>query len=148
MNKDKVYLVQTDTTVGFLSANDKSLCEVKQRDLSKRILQVVDSLDTLKQNTRIPNKFKNKVRRSKKTTYIYPNTNSYRVIHKNDSHYNFISKFSKMYSTSANLSGSKYDSEFALANADVIVEDNRGFNEKTPSKIYKINNQKIKKIRG
>ena len=43
MNKDLIYLVQTDTTVGFSSASAEKLSDVKQRPVSKKILYTVDS---------------------------------------------------------------------------------------------------------
>ena len=39
MDKDLVYLVQTDTTVGFSSLNDEKLSIIKQRPKSQKILQ-------------------------------------------------------------------------------------------------------------
>ncbi len=102
MDSKLVYLVQTDTTVGFSSFDDEKLSLLKQRPLSQKILQTVDSFKTLKENTRVPKKFRKKIRQMKKTTFIYPNGNSFRVINKNDSFYDFISKFGKLYSTSAN----------------------------------------------
>jgi rhodanese-related sulfurtransferase len=102
MDSSKIYLVQTDTTVGFLSSDDKKLSHIKQRPQSQKILQVVDSFKILKQNTRIPNTHKKRIRRSKRTTIIYPNGLSFRVVPNDDKHHNFIKKVKKMYSTSAN----------------------------------------------
>lgn len=147
MDKNKVYLVQTDTTVGFSSSDDEKLSRVKQRPTTQKILQTVDSLATLKTKTRIPRKFKNKIRRAKKTTFIYPNSYSFRVINKEDTFYNFIKKFGCLYSTSANKTAHQFDHEFATSNAEIIVEDKVGFIETYASSIYKINTQKIKKIR-
>jgi len=146
MKSDLIYLVQTDTTVGFLSQNREKLNAVKKRPLHQKILIEVDSLNTLKNFTRVPDKFKKKVRRAKKATFIYPNRNSYRVV-KEIKHLEFLKKFGWMYSTSANISGKKFDKTWAYRHADVVVEDNRGFFERKPSAIYKINNHKIKKIR-
>jgi len=143
---NKIYLTQTDTTVGFLSRDFKKLNKIKKRNLEKKVLREVDGLDTLKNFTRVPNKFKKIVRRAKKTTFIYPNGNSFRVI-KDETHLRFLKKFKWMYSTSANLSGKKFDKKWAINQADVIVENKNGFFEGKPSTIYKINNFKIKKIR-
>jgi len=146
MNPNKIYLTQTDTTVGFLSRDFKKLNKIKNRPLNKKVLIEVDSLNTLKNFVRVPNKFKSKVRRAKKTTFIYPKGDSFRVV-KDKKHLEFLKKFKWMYSTSANLSGEKFDKSWAVKVADVIVENKEGFFEGKPSTIYKINNYKIKKIR-
>lgn len=147
MNSSLVYLVQTDTTVGFSSSSDERLSEVKQRPKSKKILHTVDSFSTLKKHTRIPKKYRKFVRNSKRTTFIYPNLKSFRVVDKNCKFYDFISKFHILYSTSANLTGNKFDEKFALENSDIIVENTEGFSETTASKIYKISNNSRKRIR-
>jgi len=146
MNPNKIYLTQTDTTVGFLSRDFKKLNKIKKRPLNQKILIEVDSLNILKNFVRVPNKFKGKVRRAKKTTFIYPKGNSFRVV-KDKKHLEFLKKFKWMYSTSANLSGTRFDKLWAIKEADIVVEDKRGFFEGKPSTIYKINNYKIKKIR-
>ncbi len=147
MNKTKIYLVQTDTTVGFLSSDDKKLADIKQRPSSQKMLQVVNSFKTLKKQTRIPKKFRKIVRNSNQTTFIYPNRNSYRVISNSSPHHNFINKFEILYSSSANITKNKFDKTYAIQNCDVVVEDSRGYFESTPSNIFKINKAKIKKLR-
>ena len=147
MNKTKVYLAQTDTTVGFLSSDDKKLAQIKKRPSTQKMLQVVDSFKTLKTQTRIPKKFRKFIRNSKNSTFIYPNNCSYRVVEKNSLHHNFIKKFGILYSTSANITKNSFDKEYASQNCDVCIEDNLGYFESTPSNIYKINNNKIHKIR-
>jgi tRNA A37 threonylcarbamoyladenosine synthetase subunit TsaC/SUA5/YrdC len=142
-----VYLVQTDTTAGFLSSDDIKLSRTKQRDPKQKTLQVVDSLDTLKTKTRVPKKFKNKIRRSKCSTFIYPNTLSFRIVDKNSHHHRFVKKFGTLYSTSANKTKHNFNMDYAYNNSDVIVENSLGFSEARSSSIYKINNKKIKKIR-
>lgn len=147
MNSSLVYLVQTDTTVGFSSSSDERLSDVKQRPRSKKILHTVDSFKTLNKYTRVPKKYRKLVRKSTKTTFIYPNLNSFRVIEKEASFYNFIKKFKILYSTSANLTGNKFDEEFALLNSDIIVNENNGFSEKVSSSIYKLSKSKSLRIR-
>ncbi len=147
MDSSLVYLVQTDTTVGFSSSDDEKLSIIKQRPTTQKILQTVDSFKTLKQNTRVPKKFRKKVRNSKKTTFIYPNTHSFRVISKDDRFYGFISKFKSLYSTSANLTKQNFDFDFAYNHSNIIVFSKYEFNEKGSSSIYKINKKKIRKIR-
>jgi tRNA A37 threonylcarbamoyladenosine synthetase subunit TsaC/SUA5/YrdC len=147
MDSNLVYLVQTDTTVGFSSSDDEKLTLLKQRPKSQKTLQTVNSFKTLKKNTRIPKKFRKKVRNSKRTTFIYPNGKSFRVISSNDKFYTFINKFEALYSTSANLTGNSFQSDFAHENSDIIVYTKEEFSENISSIIYKINKKKIVKIR-
>jgi tRNA A37 threonylcarbamoyladenosine synthetase subunit TsaC/SUA5/YrdC len=147
MDSSLVYLVQTDTTVGFSSFDDEKLSAIKQRPSSKKILHTVDSLKTLKENTRIPKNFRKKVRNSKKTTFIYPNGKSFRVVNKSSDFYDFIHKFGILYSTSANKTAEKFDKDFATIGADILVEDKRGFYETQASTIIKLSKKSFKKIR-
>lgn len=147
MNSSDVYLVQTDTTVGFLSSDDKKLSSIKQRDKNQKTLQVVNSFKTLKQFVRVPKLHRKRVRNSKKTTFIYPNNLGFRTINKDSKHQNFIRKFDCLYSTSANITKNNFDKEYILNKSDVIVYSNIGFIEKSASSIYKINRSNIKKIR-
>lgn len=147
MDSKKVYLVQADTTVGFSSDNDEKLSAVKQRPLTQKMLQTVDSFSTLSKNTRVPKEHRKRVRYAKRTTFIYPNLKSFRVIPIDDKFYDFIKKFGALYSTSANLTGNHFDEEFALKNSDIIVLTKDGFSEKISSSIYKLGKRKLKKIR-
>ena len=147
LTKSFIYLAQTDTTVGFLSNDDKKLNSIKNRPKNKEVLSVVNSFKTLKKHTRIPNKYKKLIRNSNKTSFIYANKKSFRVVNKNSIHYNFINKFEIIYSTSANLTNEKFDFDFAYDKSDVIVYNNSKFIESHSSKIFKISNYSIKKIR-
>ncbi|RXJ77881.1 Sua5 YciO YrdC YwlC family protein [Arcobacter sp. F155] len=147
MDTNLIYLVQTDTTVGFSSGNDEKLATVKRRPKSQKILQTLDSFTTLKKFTRVPKNHRKRVRNSKKSTFIYPNMNSYRVVDRNDKFYSFIKKFKAHYSTSANHTKKSFEKDFALANSDVIVSSKEGFSEKVSSSIYLLKKSKIKKIR-
>jgi tRNA A37 threonylcarbamoyladenosine synthetase subunit TsaC/SUA5/YrdC len=147
MNSSLIYLVQTDTTVGFSSLNDEKLSAIKQRPSSKKILHTVDSFKILKKNTRIPKDFRKKVRNSKKTTFIYPNAKSFRVVNKSSDFYDFIHKFGILYSTSANKAGESFEKEFATIGADILVEDKRGFYETQASTIIKLSKRNFKKLR-
>ncbi|RXJ68287.1 Sua5 YciO YrdC YwlC family protein [Halarcobacter ebronensis] len=147
MDKNSVYLVQTDTTVGFSSSNDEKLSKIKQRPLSQKMLQTVDSFSTLNSLIRVPKEHRKRVRNSKKTTFIYPNLKSFRVIKKDGAFYDFMKKVGTLYSTSANLTGTKFDEKFALENCDTEVLTKDGFSEKISSSIYKLNKRKLKKIR-
>jgi len=145
MDSSLVYLVQTDTTVGFSSSNDEKLSSVKQRPKSKKILHTVDSFKTLKKYTRIPKKFRKEVRKSTLTTFIYPNQKSFRVINKDKDFYDFIHKFGILYSTSANQTGKKFEHNFAINNSDIIVENKNNFFESSASVIIKIN-KRVKRV--
>ncbi len=147
MNSSFIYLAQTDTTVGFLSSNDKKLSIAKKRDLKQKTLQVVDSFQTLKQFTRVPTKYKKQIRNSKLSTYIYPNSMSFRVVLPNNNHYNFIEKFNSMYSTSANITKKDFNELYAFKKADIILYSKNGFTQTTSSSIYKVSKQKILKLR-
>ncbi len=147
MDKKLVYLVQTDTTVGFSSADDEKLSAIKKRPKSQKILQTVDSFYELQKNTRVPKKFRRRVRNSNKISYIYPNGKSFRLIDKKSLFYDFISKFGSLYSTSANITKNNFEYEYAFKKSDVIVFSKDGFSEKNSSSIYKISKNKIKKIR-
>ena len=147
MDSSLIYLVQTDTTVGFSSSSDEKLSTVKQRPLTKKILNTVDSFDTLSKNTRIPKNFRKKVRNSKKTTFIYPNGKSFRVVNQDSDFYDFIHKFNILYSTSANKTTEKFQREFAINGADIIVEDKKGFFETKASTIIKLSKKTMKIVR-
>lgn len=147
MDSSLVYLVQTDTTVGFSSSNDEKLSNVKQRPISKKILHTVDSFKTLQKYTRVPKKFRKEVRKSTLTTFIYPNLKSFRVINKDKTFYDFIHKFGILYSTSANKTGEKFEYNFAETHSNVIVEDKNNFFESSSSRIIKITKKLKKTIR-
>lgn len=141
-----IILAQTDTTVGFLSADAKLLEEVKSRPLGKEFLKVYPSFEAFKADgNRVPKKYKNFVRRSEKTTFIIKNRAS-RIV-KNNPHLQVLQKYPWLYSTSANKSGHKFDKDFCISKSDIIIEDSRGLNEYSPSKIYKLNFSKIRKVR-
>lgn len=147
MQKDLIYLVQTDTTVGFSSSSDEKLSSAKKRPSSQKILQTLDSFKTLQKNTRVPRKYKKMIRRASRSTFIYPNLSSFRVIEKDDAFYPFISKFNNLYSTSANQTKTNFVYDYAFDKSDVIVFTQEGFLEKASSSIYKIRKNKLKKIR-
>ena len=147
MDSNLVYLIQTDTTVGFSSFNDEKLSSIKQRPSNQKNLKTLDSFSTLKEFTRVPKKFRKIVRASSKTTFIYPNLNSFRVVDKVSNFYDFIKKFKILSSTSANKTKKSFDYDFAFEKCDVEVVGNVGFFETTSSKIYKISKNRLKRIR-
>ena len=69
--KDKVFLTQTDTTIGFVSQNAVKLTQIKQRPPHKHYIKAVNSLSTLKTFARVPQNHKNRVRRAKKNNVYY-----------------------------------------------------------------------------
>jgi len=147
LNPSLIYLTQTDTTVGFLSDNDKKLSGAKQRDPKQKTLQVLSNYKTLNRLVRVPKKHKKFVRRAKTTTIIYPNRLAFRVVDLDSGHQNFLQKFNVMYSTSANKTKNTFNLNYAVENSDVIVYSKENFSEKKASSIYKINKNKKKKIR-
>ena len=62
-------------------------------------------------------------------------------------HLQFFAPFTALYSTSANLTRCSFNQQWAEEICDVIVRDKRGVYENQGSKIYKINQHKIKRIR-
>jgi hypothetical protein len=96
---------------------------------------------------RVPKNFRKKVRNSCKTTFIYPNGLSFRVVDKSSKFYDFIHKFGVLYSTSANKTATNFEKDFAFEGAEIIVEDKRGFYETTASSIIKLSKKNFKKIR-
>lgn len=144
--KKEVYLVQTDTTVGFLSQSKESLSTAKQRDEKKQFLITTTTHKVQNRLSRTPKKYKKLVRRSSKTTFIYPNKKAIRVV-KDEKHRNFLKEFDFLYSSSANKTNKKFNLNFALEKADVIIEDERGFFENKPSSIMKLGKKTLEKIR-
>lgn len=144
MLKEKVFLTQTDTTIGFVSQNADRLSQIKQRPPHKHYIKAVNSLGTLKSMARVPSAHKNRVRRAKKTTFIMPDGDSYRVI-RDRHHLLLLNRLGWAYTTSANLSGSEYDEDFAKEHADVIITPLQA--TKQASKIYKLGNTRLKRIR-
>lgn len=142
--RDKVFLTQTDTTIGFVSQNPDKLTHIKQRPPHKHYIKAVNSLKTLKTFTRVPQKHKNRVRRAKKTTFIMPNGHSYRII-RDKHHLLLLDRLKWAYTTSANLSGQPYDENFVKEVSDVIVEP---LNKTSKSStIYKLGKKTMNRIR-
>ncbi len=142
----KIILTQTDTTVGFLSQDAIQLSAIKSRHDSKPFIKVYKSFQALKQdNKRVPKSKKNIIRRLKKTTFIVKNF-SFRIAGDFLSS-SLLRKSSWNYSTSANQSGKNFSRIFCEEKAVIIVEDKNGLFEGKASKLYKINNKKIKRLR-
>ena len=136
-----VVLIQTDTTVGFVSQNHTKLSKIKSRPNTKPFIKVLTSL----KNIRVPNRFKKELRSSKKTSYVIKNQ-AFRI-----SSYvqnsQIMRDISWHYSTSANESGKEFIREFCEQKADIIVEDNKGLKELNSSKLIKLTNHKKRRLR-
>lgn len=144
MDPKKIYLVQTDTTVGLVSQNDEALRRAKSRAGDKPFIVTVAGCAELKKLTRVPKKKRKIVRRASKTTFVYPHKNiAIRVVHSGD-YYEFLKPFGWMYSTSANEAGKAFELSFAKSVADEAVGG--VFEERAPSKIVALA-KKMKKLR-
>lgn len=147
MNSHSIFLAQTDTTVGFASQNLDKLYLTKQRSHHKKILRLIHNFNTLQSFVRIPHHHKHRIRHSKKTTFIFPQGEAFRYIHHLPHQHNFLTRFSWIYSSSANKSGKEYDPTWAKIHSDVHVIDSRGIYESQPSQLLKLSRHRIKKIR-
>jgi len=145
MRGDLVYLVQTDTTVGFLSRSSDSLCTIKGRPSDKPFLKAISRFDLLHSVGRVPQRFRCLVRRSKKSSFILPNGLSFRKV--SGSHGRFIERFGWMYTTSANRHGAKFDMEFAKSVCNVVVESDKELFESKPSTIWRLEKKRKVRIR-
>ncbi len=143
--KQFLYLTQTDTTIGFVSQSDFKIDRAKRRLPNKQYIRVVNSLSTLKSFTRVPEKYKNRVRRSKKITFVMPNGYSFRVI-RESRHNLLLDRLKWAYSSSANLSGQKYNKEYANSVTEVIVSEPNG-RDSPASTIYQLGVNRVKKLR-
>ena len=117
---NSLFLTKTDTTIGFISQNSSKIDKAKRRLPNKHYIRAVNSLKTLQQFSRVPNRYKNRVRRSKRTTFIMPNGMSFRVI-KDCEHNLLLDRVGWAYSSSANLSGAEYNEVYARGATEVIV---------------------------
>ena len=144
MLKDLVFLTQTDTTIGFVSQNAEKLTQIKQRPPHKHYIKALPSLNALKSFTRVPDIHKNRARRAKKTTFIMPNGDSYRVV-KDRHHLLLLNRLGWAYTTSANLSSEAYDESFAKKSADIVITPLK--QKSSASDIYKLGKITLKRIR-
>ena len=144
--KDLVFLTQTDTTMGFVSQSTKRLTQIKQRPPHKQFIKALPSLRSLKSFVRVPEKHKNRIRRAKRSTFVFPDGDSYRIVREKQ-HLSLIQKLGWAYTTSANLSGESFDESFAYDAADVIVKYPLHDEERNASRIFKLNNIRMKRIR-
>ena len=143
--KNKLFLTQTDTTIGFVSQDASKIDRAKKRLPNKHYIRVVNSLETLKIFVRVPQEHKNRLRRAKETTFIMPNGLSFRVV-KDTKHNILLNRVKWLYSSSANLSGAEYDELYAKDNAEVIVTFS-SHKKKSASTIYLLGQKRMRLIR-
>jgi tRNA A37 threonylcarbamoyladenosine synthetase subunit TsaC/SUA5/YrdC len=142
----RVILAQTDTTVGFLSQDARQLARIKERPADKPFIRSFDSLERYgRMGGRVPQKFKNRVRRSKAKSFVI-NNRAVRIISCGE-HHHLLKHYGWLFSTSANAKGGSFEKGFALEHADIVVEDSRGLYEGKPSPIYRLNQKKIRRLR-
>jgi tRNA A37 threonylcarbamoyladenosine synthetase subunit TsaC/SUA5/YrdC len=138
-----VILTQTDTTVGFLSQDASQLQNIKSRSSQKPFIKVYKNFNALQ--LRIPKTQRKLLRRAKKTTFIVKDT-AFRVA-EDKLNSQILRKSLWNYSTSANESGKKYDRDFCIEKADIIIENKSTLFEGKASKLLKINAKKIRRLR-
>jgi len=143
--KKALFLTPTDTTIGFVSQDSTKIDKAKKRLPNKHYIKVVNSLKTLKSFSRVPQKYKNMVRRAKKTTFIMPNGNSFRVV-RESKHNLLLDRLKWAYSSSANLSGKEYNPDYAKEVAEIIISE-PNIKNSTPSKIYKLGRDRLRVVR-
>ena len=143
--RTNLYLTPTDTTMGFVSQASKKIDKAKKRTANKHYIRVVNSLERLKTFARVPQKHKNRVRRSTQTTFVFPQGESFRVV-KDTKHNLLLNRVKWLYSSSANLSGAEYNELYAKKMSEVIVSFPNG-NSGEASKIYRLGHGVIKSIR-
>lgn len=142
-----LFFAQTDTTAGFLSTNPNEILAAKKIPKSRPILQEVDKIARIREISRIPKCISPMIRRAQKTTFIFPNTRSFRLISESSLHFNVISRFKILFSSSANITGGEFSEDYALKNASVVIKDERGFAKRAPSRIFRVKKDKLKRIR-
>ncbi len=146
MDSKALYLVQTDTTVGFLTQDSALLSKIKKRPPSKAFVSVYSDFKTFKKKkNRIPNRHKNYARASSQTSFISKNRAS-RIISSSE-HHNFLNKFGWFFSSSANEHAQSFERDLTCKLADIIVEDSRGLFENKPSSIIKLSRTRKVKLR-
>ena len=141
-----LYLTKTDTTIGFVSQNPAKIDQAKKRLPYKHYIRAVNSLYILQLFTRVPNQHKNRIRRSKYTTFIMPNGHSFRVV-KDCEHNLLLDRLKWVYSSSANLSGFEYDRAYAKRVSEVIISSKASSYKGEASSIYKLGQMTIQRIR-
>ncbi|MBD5166529.1 MAG: Sua5 YciO YrdC YwlC family protein [Helicobacter sp.] len=141
-----LYLAQTDTTAGFLAHDAREIAHAKQREERKPCVWTTARLAHLREVVRVPRKFAARVRRSRRCTFIVRNR-AVRLV-ADCPHAGFLGRFDGLFSSSANKSGESFCADFALRTAKICVfERDNPLCERAASRIYRLNNHAIKRIR-
>ena len=146
MNARRLYLVQTDTTVGLLSRDALRLNRTKRRPEGQKLICAVAGFRELEHHVRVPKSFRKTVRNAKRTTFAYPGGAALRAVSPS-SHLHFLSRFGFLYSTSANPTGSGFDPVWAREVAEIVVERPEGFSPTPPSPIYRLGKKRLRRLR-
>ncbi len=144
--KAPVYLIQTDTTVGFASKSSEALDRIKGRPSGKPYLKTVASLKRLVRECRVPKALRKKVRRAKRTTFVYPDGIARRLVSEGV-YADFLDRQGWSLSTSANRSGHGFEQEWAEGVCDVVVYTPDGLTEQAASSIIKMGKTKVTQLR-
>ncbi len=142
--KHRVILSNTDTAIGFLSQDKNSLDKTKNRDSNKHYITTLPSLAHLKERIRVPRQYKNRIRRSNKTTFIMPNKESFRIVTQSK-HLLLLNRVGWLYSTSANQSGACYNQANAIEKSQITLYPLQDENNQ-PSTIYLLST-KLQRLR-
>jgi tRNA A37 threonylcarbamoyladenosine synthetase subunit TsaC/SUA5/YrdC len=146
MSETDVYLIQTDTTVGFASKDATRLAAIKERTPGKPFLKTLPSLRVLRANSRIPKALRKRVRQAAKTTFVCADGVARRVV-REGVYGSLLIRQGWMYSTSANQSGKRFDPAWAESVSDIIVSTPEGFSEKSASAIYRMGKTTLTQLR-
>lgn len=141
----QLILAQTDTTVGFLSQDELLLARTKGRPQNKPFLKVFSTFEQMTNHVRIPLKHRLWVRHARQTTFVIKNQACRYV--GGSQHARLVERYGWLYSTSANESGKSFDQHFCENNSDLIIEDARGLQECSPSKMFKLTSTQYKRLR-
>ncbi len=143
--QNKLYLTQTDTTLGFVSQDASKIDRAKRRLPNKYYIRTVNSFALLQSFSRVPQEHKNRLRRAKRTTFIMPNGRSFRVV-RGSEHNLLLDRVGWFYSSSANLSGGIYDEAYAQEQCEVLVLSPL-VQRRSASKIYQLSQRRLRVIR-
>lgn len=145
-DENKIYLIQSDTTPGFVSKNYKAINAIKGRNKHTKCLITTNSFMALKNLARAPKAHKILIRKAKKTSFIYKNNLCIRV--SQNTEYNaFLANFSGAfaYSSSANFHGHSFNEAWAKMAADEVIGNKFCF--LPSSHIYRLGKNRIIKLR-
>ena len=142
----RVYLAQTDTTVGFVGPDAAALARAKGRSASRPMLKALPEMRAISDLGRVPFVHRRRVRRAKASSFILPNGRSFRVV-VDGPHRELVARLGGCYTTSANRHGEGFDEAYAREAADVWVETAEGYRQKPPSAIWRLGRKKAVRVR-